>query len=835
LALFAKVAASTSETAPSVVWSGLTTGTSGTPVAAAVAAFTDLDNAALPSLVDVTGTVANGAASTSTSAGGNGITTVGAQDLVLSLTTRLDDVFASPAPPPGFAAPPGFTRATDALGTLSGSDFAMCWAYQVKSPAGAIAAPNFVLTGASSFASSGVMIALKGLTPPDAPLYETSIDNFNRANGLLDATGNWVLTPLAGGAATDLRVISNQLGATVSSSNQEAYTTTAIDNSSGNCDVLIDCAAAFVSGGNTVNLSFLITNPGTANWSGYRATLSIPGHTATLTRIANGSIVDTLARVYDMPSAGDQLWFCKRGSNLRLIRIRGGVYTTLITATDANHNPSNGVFGIALSTETNSRWDNLRGGPLVAAGTSWTATPGDTIAITDTVDVVAGLGVTIADPVAATDIPVTVGVFNIDTLADTAAITDARATLQAYAPTLTDTAGVTDLAAAGLSYASALTDTAGITDQSAPVGAYARVVADPAGVTDTPSSVATFARVIADPAAITDLLAKDAALTLLDAAAATDTAVTDLSVGTVALTQPIADTAGITDTPALAEGYDRTIADTAGITDVLNSAAVLQRILADPAGITDTAGLDRGLLITDPAGITDTLATLAVLARLVADIGQLTDAPAIQATGILSSAINDTASITDAFAPQTVLQQVLADPIAVTDLAALGAAFTILDAAALTDTRDVSWGTTRALADTMGIVDALTSSAATGHARSFTDALAINDALTQRSDQAFTLAETLLIADLLTRRQDALRELADTITISDLIFAQRFTSILMRLRVTDGPLTLAGLADLLLTRALLEDFAATRANISARPVRTGWLDDHPLTRLRTTP
>src|SRR4051794_2447533 len=42
LVLFGKVAASTSEAAPSVVWSSLTTGASGTPVQAVVAAFRNL-------------------------------------------------------------------------------------------------------------------------------------------------------------------------------------------------------------------------------------------------------------------------------------------------------------------------------------------------------------------------------------------------------------------------------------------------------------------------------------------------------------------------------------------------------------------------------------------------------------------------------------------------------------------------------------------------------------------------------------------------------------------------------------------------------------------------
>jgi hypothetical protein len=150
LAVFGKIATSTSEAAPSVTWSTLTTGTSGTPAAAIVAAFTQ---AALT--VDVAGTIANGAASTATSAGGSTITTLTNNDLVLALTTRLDDAFTT------FTAPAGFTNVTAAQGTTSGADFAIGWAYQVKATAGSVTAPNFGLTGASSFASSGVMLSLK--------------------------------------------------------------------------------------------------------------------------------------------------------------------------------------------------------------------------------------------------------------------------------------------------------------------------------------------------------------------------------------------------------------------------------------------------------------------------------------------------------------------------------------------------------------------------------------------------------------------------------------------------------------------------------------------------
>ena len=67
LALFGKVAAG-GDAAPSVTWSSLTTGTSGTPPAAFCCAFRGGGLTGLT--VDVAGGAANGAASTTTSAGG---------------------------------------------------------------------------------------------------------------------------------------------------------------------------------------------------------------------------------------------------------------------------------------------------------------------------------------------------------------------------------------------------------------------------------------------------------------------------------------------------------------------------------------------------------------------------------------------------------------------------------------------------------------------------------------------------------------------------------------------------------------------------------------------
>lgn len=152
LALFGKIAASTSETAPTVTWSGLTTGNSGTPCGAQWAAFSGMP-ATIAGIVDILGTVENGAASTTAAAAGTDITTSLHAALVLSLLTRLDDAGT-------FTAPAGFA-AVGATGTTSGSDFALAWAFNVRASAGSATVADWTLAGASSFASSGVQVALK--------------------------------------------------------------------------------------------------------------------------------------------------------------------------------------------------------------------------------------------------------------------------------------------------------------------------------------------------------------------------------------------------------------------------------------------------------------------------------------------------------------------------------------------------------------------------------------------------------------------------------------------------------------------------------------------------
>lgn len=352
MALFFKRAASTSEAAPSVVWSGLTTGSSGTPVQAVVRAFSGL---AAGSIADVVGTVADGAASTATSAGGAAITTLTADDLVLSLTTRLDDAFTT------FTAPAGFTNVTAAMGSASGLDFAMGWAYQVKTPAGAVTAPNFGLTGATSFASSGVVVALKPLVT-GTPVDETSIDNFDRADGPIYSGVGASLWESVGTyqdntTASTMVTAGNQLA---SSSGSTGYYARSKFQLQASFDLLCDIATF-----NQFFVFFATTDLGTSTWDGYA--LEISGTGTWILRYYTNGAPSTLVTTSAGPVvvAGSTLWIEKRGTTTSIYyRIAaGGQFAQVFTVTDARNNVASPV--VIQVPNTTARLDNLRGGPSI--------------------------------------------------------------------------------------------------------------------------------------------------------------------------------------------------------------------------------------------------------------------------------------------------------------------------------------------------------------------------------------------------------------------------------------------------------------------------------------
>jgi hypothetical protein len=157
--LFGFIADSTSVAAPSVVWSGLTTGSSGSPVVAQCAAFT---HAGIT--VDVFGALGATGGSTTASGGGAAITTTVDKDLLLKLSARADDI-ADTWSASGWTNVSGGAGAGAAMFTTSGSDVAAHWAWMVKTPAGSSGVLNFTISGGTitSQSSAGAQVALKAV------------------------------------------------------------------------------------------------------------------------------------------------------------------------------------------------------------------------------------------------------------------------------------------------------------------------------------------------------------------------------------------------------------------------------------------------------------------------------------------------------------------------------------------------------------------------------------------------------------------------------------------------------------------------------------------------
>ena len=110
----------------------------------------------------------------------------------------------------------------------------------------------------------------------------------------------------------------------------------------------------------------LLTDAGTANYDAYTVFWVASGTNWILRRYANGVNMGNLDTSVAALAAGDTIWFRKRGSDLRVYKkISGGNYMQVLSAIDTNLNPAEAVIGVEIS-DTTQRWDNLRGGPIVA-------------------------------------------------------------------------------------------------------------------------------------------------------------------------------------------------------------------------------------------------------------------------------------------------------------------------------------------------------------------------------------------------------------------------------------------------------------------------------------
>ena len=251
--------------------------------------------------------------------------------------------------------------------------------------------PGGTWAGAAAWASAAIV-----LPPIVNPATETSIDDFNRADGTIDTgagAATWTRAMVDGSVTVpDLRTYSNAVGSGAGNVWRSSYTKLKIDNSSGNCDIVIDCVTPPAAPNNEFGLWCLVTNPGTSSFNAYVVIFS--GGTWILRRMSNGANAGNITTAAGTLVAGDSIWFQKVGSALKVFKKpSGGNYAQILSATDANHNPASGVVAIELSDST-ARFDNLRGGPMLipqaGASDSWSVSDSANVAFSSPKSYVVG-------------------------------------------------------------------------------------------------------------------------------------------------------------------------------------------------------------------------------------------------------------------------------------------------------------------------------------------------------------------------------------------------------------------------------------------------------------
>ena len=235
------------------------------------------------------------------------------------------------------------------------------------------------------------------------------------------------------------------------------------------------------------------------------------------------------------------------------------------------------------------------------ASTAWNpGTRADALGVTDSLSLLATYARTVADPVALTDVPLSVAEFNVQLVGDQLGVTDVPLSVVEFNVQLVgDQLGVTDGTVRDSGGGLTIPDLLGVTDAQAFVATYAAALADPLGLTDARGLLAVYARTVADPIGLTD--------------GQTVAAVTQRS---------LADLLGVTDGRALLSGTQRTLADALGLTDGQALVAVTERTLVDLLGLTDAQApaLDVQSYVADLLELSDGRAFTAGSLRGLADL-----------------------------------------------------------------------------------------------------------------------------------------------------------------------------------------------------------------------
>lgn len=162
LVCFAKKVAG-GETAPTVAWSGLTTGLAGTPCNARILNMgTGFNEVAGVLQTEVLGAASDQAASPTTMAGGAAITTVSPGAICFAMGVRQSEVISAIGD-----AGVGLTwTAVIADTNVSGNGFVHAMSWGIKTAPGVIGAHTWTVTSTASVTSSGVILSLQAALDP---------------------------------------------------------------------------------------------------------------------------------------------------------------------------------------------------------------------------------------------------------------------------------------------------------------------------------------------------------------------------------------------------------------------------------------------------------------------------------------------------------------------------------------------------------------------------------------------------------------------------------------------------------------------------------------------
>lgn len=350
-------------------------------------------------------------------------------------------------------------------------------------------------------------------------------------------------------------------------------------------------------------------------------------------------------------------------------------------------------------------------------GSSLTASPADTAGITDSAGTAVARAVTVGDSIGITDTGAPQQLDIGMTLAESIGLTDSAGSTSARALNVADNVGLLDATTVTADRTSGVSDTVGITDTSQADKGQSAAASDSVGVTDAASTVNDRTSSPVDTVGLSDGVGVDAARAL---AASESIGLTDSVQADKGQLSNVADTVGLTDATATIADRFVVPADVVGLTDSVSVVAIRLVTVTDTAGITDSVQADLTVggntltaTVADGIGLVDSTATVAFRTVTVTDTLDVVDAPTTAAVRVLT--VSDTISVAD---------------IASGDLTVGGNALTAT------------------ISDSIGLLDATTHTA--DRAAAVVDLLGVTDSVTLTKAWTVTISDTVTTADSVT-------------------------------------------------------------------------------------